>query len=427
MSPDEVPREQGLIAEGLAEVAWPWDATNASSQDLEQLSGEPTEISAALRSLRAMLQFRAVCGRELSMAYQAVPELAETYWIAWRHDLTARMPRMTDLTWENFWAWARDFEPAWIGMTWTEVPPEFVHAAAWIWSNGRVRLVNDAVVRWLVRQFADGGDGPLLDEFLEICVTYAPKVGDYGGALISVVSQLGGKSTISYLDRIAVCSTLSESAKEALEFRRELAIQGLRRVEWRGLVNVLLYELMFRHAIDEAAVIDFAEYLVSEPVLDLAVEDEYRLLVEAVRSGQRLTGPIDQPHSEDVVRDFLNDIIRRMDDLRPWPLLPYRSLATSSWEGFLDSKLVGRIRMRPVKVEERIHHGFRDVSELGREFSALVLLLQSGERVALAAPWWAGSRDVAILYRGQASEVDIVTAFIEATGFSSGEVEVLSC
>jgi hypothetical protein len=90
-------------------------------------------------------------------------------------------------------------------------------------------------------------------------------------------------------------------------------------VPWRGLVNAILYVEQFSPVLDDAAVEELADQLVTETFLDLTPEREYALLTEALRSHERFTELIDEPHSEEAIRDFVRRVVERMDRLRPWP------------------------------------------------------------------------------------------------------------
>ena len=182
---------------------------------------------------------------------------------------------------------------------------------------------------------------------------------------------------------------------------------------WRALVDGLFLELQFRPALDDEVVDFVARYLIAEPVLDLAIEEEYALLDEAVRSGERVTDLVDEAQS----LDFLRRLLHRMDELRPWPEPAFRTLPTSRWSDFSGTEPIAQIHAFEVDVENRLRNVFRGVEGADHELLVMVLRLRSGDEVALATPWWPGTEDPALFARdAERGRSAVVAAFCEATG-----------
>jgi hypothetical protein len=80
-----------------------------------------------------------------------------------------------------------------------------------------------------------------------------------------------------------------------------------------------------------------------------------------------------------------------------------------------------------VDAQGRIKYVLRSMQEGDRKIRVLILRLSSGDEVALAAPWWPDSQDVAVLNRDRERQAeDIVAALIEGTGFTADEVTAVS-
>ncbi len=191
---------------------------------------------------------------------------------------------------------------------------------------------------------------------------------------------------------------------------------------WRAVTTTLLYSAQFERLNDDL-VDRRARALLEEPVVDLTPEQEYRAISEALASGANLTEPIPGQHGEQEFREFLQRLLARMDAMRPWQEPPHRPLSDSRWAEYGDARVVGRIGMDYVDAQGRIKYVFRSVQEGDRKIQVMVLQLRSGDEVALAAPWWPQSQDVAVLTRDHKCRAeDIVVALVDGTEFTAEEV-----
>lgn len=195
-------------------------------------------------------------------------------------------------------------------------------------------------------------------------------------------------------------------------------------MEWRGLVNAILYTVQFERQLDEEAIDRVAHTLIERPLLGLTPEQEYDALVAALRSDEPLTGDIPQPHSEAAVGGFLAGVANRMDGLRPWPEPPFIQLNISEWDRFASARPIARVHVWYIQAQERLRRGFDQV-ETGRD--VLLLRLPSGAEVALVTPWWAGSDDLALLQNtpGRPPQ-QVIDEFRKATGFGADEITPLN-
>jgi hypothetical protein len=193
---------------------------------------------------------------------------------------------------------------------------------------------------------------------------------------------------------------------------------------WRDVSNGVLYNVQFARQLDEQMVETGARSLLTDPLFDLTPEQEYAALARALESDETLTDFVPVPHSEQDYRDFLRRLLDRLDAMRPWPELPFRSLPISEWDRFGSARPVGRVNLGFARVQERLHRAFRRVE--GSHRLALLLRLRSGSEVALVAPWWQDSNDVAVLSNTpDRSPEQVVGEFIDATTFTSREITPL--
>lgn len=195
-------------------------------------------------------------------------------------------------------------------------------------------------------------------------------------------------------------------------------------MQWRGLVNAVLYVVQYDRTLDDQTVDRVTRLLIDDPLLGLTSDEEYAALTEALRSGEPLTGDISQPHDEAATRDLLARVLQRMDALRPWPEQPFRRLDIAEWERFSDARPVARVHVWYVQAQERLRKGF-DPIKSGRD--VLLLRLASGTEVALVTPWWIGSDDLALLQNTPGrSPQEVIAEFATATGFGGDEVTPLT-
>lgn len=190
-------------------------------------------------------------------------------------------------------------------------------------------------------------------------------------------------------------------------------------MEWRGLVNAILYTVQFDRDLGDETVDQVTHTLIERPLLGLTPQQEYDALVEALRSNEPLTGDIPQPHSESTVGAFLAGVANRMDALRPWREPPFAQLNVSEWERFAAARPIARVQVWFIQAQERLRKGF---DRLGDGRDVLLLRLASGAEVALATPWWQGSDDLALLLNSdERSPQEVLAEFRKATGFSADE------
>jgi hypothetical protein len=194
---------------------------------------------------------------------------------------------------------------------------------------------------------------------------------------------------------------------------------------WRRVSNSILDSMQFERELGDPEVARFAHEMIRRPFTYLTTEQEYAAITEALGTDVRLTELIPGPHREQEYRDFLKRLLDRLDAMRPWPEPPLRPVDVSQWPDLADAQLVARIRLGPVKVEERLQRGTWQDGDLYRRVMAL--RLRSGTELALVARWWPDSKDVALLLRDPHEEPPAAVAeFRSATGLGADEITLLA-
>src|SRR3984893_19055121 len=90
---------------------------------------------------------------------------------------------------------------------------------------------------------------------------------------------------------------------------------------WDGVVNGILYMIIFSRNLDDRDADRVASYLVKHPLFGLSLGAQRAHLVAAVAAHPltwRVPSPLD-PRGEDEIRDFLRRVLERIDELNPPP------------------------------------------------------------------------------------------------------------
>lgn len=190
---------------------------------------------------------------------------------------------------------------------------------------------------------------------------------------------------------------------------------------WRGLINALLYNTETDLSLDDESVARVATALTTEPILDFSPVGEYEAISLALRSGTQLTEMVTSRHGEREFREFLTSVLKKLDQMRPWPEPAFQTLDFGYWEGSLAStRVIGRITEWQISVEARIRTRLRNFQ--GREVT--FLRLRSGSAIGLAGGVWPGSEDLALLATGyDRPQHEVAAEFMNATGIRVEEVE----
>lgn len=183
----------------------------------------------------------------------------------------------------------------------------------------------------------------------------------------------------------------------------------------------ILYTLIFQKDLDDSLVDATARREIERPGGGLTTEEIYAQVKQGLASDAILTDSIpDTGHSEQEYRDFLVKVLRRLDELRPWPEQPFRSLDSYTWEHMDSARPAARIKLTTLGVQKRLHKPFTSTADEGL---AIVLRLKSGTEVALRPAWWPGSKDAALLLHDPDRPLaDVLAEFCAATGITADEI-----
>jgi hypothetical protein len=180
---------------------------------------------------------------------------------------------------------------------------------------------------------------------------------------------------------------------------------------WRGYVAQITYGTRLQSPAADSLVSRLADEILRQRYFNDPVEDYYRAVVEALRSGEQLR--FDDTQNEAAVRDLLERLIPALDERKPWPEPRFTSLPVEEWSVLQDAPVLGRIPMHVIAVQAHLHRVFSERGPDGSDAQVLVLRLRTGQKVGLSAKSYSLD-DVEL--RSLAEPASTRKAFLELTG-----------
>lgn len=185
-----------------------------------------------------------------------------------------------------------------------------------------------------------------------------------------------------------------------------------RSFPWRGYINQITYGSDLRQRVDDSVVARLADELIRQRYFTLPVNDYYRAAVAALESADSVTLSEDQ--DEAVTRDLLARLVRALDKRKPWPTAPFYTRDVSEWPALQDAPVIARIMLTERDVQHRLHRMFSEVPTQDGQERILVLLLQTGQTVALRAS--SPFREPGVDLLSHTEPASTAAAFCELTG-----------
>jgi hypothetical protein len=191
----------------------------------------------------------------------------------------------------------------------------------------------------------------------------------------------------------------------------------------RAVVNAILYGVQFADTLNAAEVDRTSSSLLHHPLWSLTPEQEYQSIVDALESGSEIGSIFGPRHSEVAVRNFLQQVVDRLDALRPWPDLPFQELSEIRWSEFSDAPAIARVAVSWPEIETRVGRIFTESLPDSRQY--LLLRLRSGIEVGFVWPGENEDSTAIVAPNASVPEADIVQEIVDATDLGSPEVVVL--
>ncbi|MFE6923232.1 hypothetical protein ACFVAV_19545 [Nocardia sp. NPDC057663] len=193
---------------------------------------------------------------------------------------------------------------------------------------------------------------------------------------------------------------------------------------WRPVVNAILYSVQFEKELDDHVVGRIAYSLLTEPLTTLTPEGQYQALSDGLATGAPLPTLVQMPQDPAELREFLSRVVARMDDMRPWPTLPYLRLPKESVSTFKNAMPIARISARVDDIQARISRGFY----WGTEYGIFIpLKMSSGRIIGMFTPFWDGSDDIVLVDATHDTEPGaVIDELLSATRIDPGTVTRLT-
>lgn len=194
--------------------------------------------------------------------------------------------------------------------------------------------------------------------------------------------------------------------------------------EWRGVLNTILYGLIFKPALDEQAVDTMARRLIARRLYRQPTQYYYDTIKYALGLDVPLNSGMTQ-HSQDEIRVFFQRLLTRLDEHRPWPEPPYLKQDIALWETFSQARPIATINETELEVRGWLREIFDPLPTTSGHRRGLILRLRSGQMVALLAPPTTREEGVVMLQR-EANDVKATVAdFCTLTGFAPDKITIL--
>ncbi|WP_446221743.1 hypothetical protein ACTWPB_17765 [Nocardia sp. IBHARD005] len=163
---------------------------------------------------------------------------------------------------------------------------------------------------------------------------------------------------------------------------------------WQGIVNSILYSVQFESELNDGVVNRIAYALLTEPLSSLTPDDEYQSLSDGLAADTPLPNAVPMRQESTELREFLSRVVARMDNMRPWPELPYHRLPEDSISDFKNAIPIARISSSVNDIETSISRGFY----WGTEFGTFIpLKMSSGRVIGMFTPFWDDSDDIVLV------------------------------
>jgi hypothetical protein len=194
--------------------------------------------------------------------------------------------------------------------------------------------------------------------------------------------------------------------------------------EWRGVLNAILYGLIFTPELSDESVDTAARQLIARRVYREPTQYYYDAIREALGRNVPMNSGMTE-HSQADTRRFFERLLARLDHYRPWPEPPYLKQDISLWRTFGQARSVASIGSTELQVGNWLGELFDAVPDDDEDRRGLILRLRSGRMVALLAPANKTATGVTVLQREPVDPEAAVADFCEATGCSRDQITIV--
>ncbi len=192
----------------------------------------------------------------------------------------------------------------------------------------------------------------------------------------------------------------------------------------RGVINQLLYPIDGAPNLGEEAVDMLVNYIIDGRLFIAGVEDFAAAIDDVIKIGALHPEAVEMSDrfSERELLEFLNRVIRKLEERRPWPPRLFTKLEVGRWASFGSTPVIAQINQPKYVLAGAFKHRFDAIPAGDSNILVLMLRLRSGEEVAIVGSDDPRSTTFSLLYRGTETPAEIVAYFRSLPGFTDSDV-----
>ncbi|MGW5313261.1 hypothetical protein ACWEQ0_25660 [Nocardia thailandica] len=187
-------------------------------------------------------------------------------------------------------------------------------------------------------------------------------------------------------------------------------------------MNGILYMSQFASSLDRDEARRVAHNVVARPMSGAGADGDYSALLSALKSSEELDVVVRVPHSADTVRRFLELIVEELDQLRPWPHVPFEKIPSDRWPEFSRRRPIAVVSVSWPTIQGRIGRMFED---LGGGCEGVLARTSGGIEVALVWPSHTGRSAVDVISRESDDVGRVIAEIVADTTLEPEEIRAI--
>ena len=191
-----------------------------------------------------------------------------------------------------------------------------------------------------------------------------------------------------------------------------------------GIVDGLLYQIQFDGPLTGELAARTAARVIERPIFDLPIQVTVDTIRDKLARPEPVARLVTTIGTDAEVREFLAKVLNEIEDSRPWPPQPFRSLQSEHFAEFTNTAPIATIAAHYTTIEQKLARPFMPIDRK----AVLVLELANDDVVAVVGDNWTPTRLVqgpaeTLLYSDSGRPAaDVIDSFRAATGLTTEDV-----